>query len=226
MRTLRRREFFHSKKGVIEFSYLEDPKGLKEFLEELDETTWKYWYRFGKDPHSTYSNILLSIDKVLFTVGKLKKKIVSLAYLDKIDKDKRICRFGIVVHPAFRGLKIGTSHTKFILKVAKDLNLEKVLLSVDTKNEPAFKLYKKLGWKIVKFFEDNPTRCEMELNLKEEENSLFSFENRINYYLSTTHFKLSKLNWNFLHSYKPWAIDPVRPEWVDKILKKYPKVIK
>ena len=142
---------------------------MKEFLYELDNLTWKEWYRFGKDPETALSNILDS-ENVFFTVGKLENKIISLAYLDRIDLKKKNARLGIVVHPEFRGKGVGSAHIKYLLEMARKKNLEKVSLSVNSRNRPAFRLYKKFGWKVVKFFKDNPTRCEMVLNLREEIN--------------------------------------------------------
>jgi len=150
----------------VKFSCLTDKRKLKEFLNELDEETWRHWYRFGRDAETAYSNIL-STDNVLFTVGTLDDKIISLAYLDRFYPNKKHCRFGIVVHPSYRGRKIGTEHVKYILRIARELGVEKICLSVDTRNKAALKLYQKFGWKIVTFFPDNKTRCEMELVLKE-----------------------------------------------------------
>ncbi len=153
----------------IRFEILEEKERLKKFLEELDEETFKRWYRFGKEAKVALERILKEKSLIL-TVGKYEDKIISLAYLDKVDLRKRSSRFGIVVHPMFRNIGIATSHISFLLNLAREKKIEKIFLSVDTREKYVFELYKKFGWKVVKFFKDNPTRCEMVLNLREEIN--------------------------------------------------------
>ena len=146
------------------FEILEEKKELKEFLEELDEETFKKWYRFGREAKIALENILKE-KSIILTVGKYKNKIISLAYLDKVDLRKGSSRFGIVVHPKFRNLGIATSHISYLLRLAREKKIERISLSVDSKEKYVFELYKKFGWKVVEFFKDNPTRCEMVLSL-------------------------------------------------------------
>lgn len=56
----------------------------------------------------------------------------------------------IAIYPEYRGKGVGTLLLNFVEEVAKKDKIEKLSLDVETENSGAIKLYKRLGFKIVK----------------------------------------------------------------------------
>jgi ribosomal protein S18 acetylase RimI-like enzyme len=79
-----------------------------------------------------------------------------LPYLLKAQKTLGKIREGeyylsnIAVYPEFRGLGLGTKMLEEMENRAKMLNCKSIILDVEVENEKAIKLYKKLGYEIVK----------------------------------------------------------------------------
>lgn len=55
----------------------------------------------------------------------------------------------VCIDPAFRGKGIGTKLLQYAEEVAKQKNISKLSLNVETEKEPAIRLYKRLGYEIV-----------------------------------------------------------------------------
>lgn len=149
------------------FGPLASWSGFSEFFSSLDKETWDKWYHYGKTPLEARKGIEKEIGTTYFTRGYVRQhkniKIISFGYLNNITS--KTCRLGLVVSPEYRNQGIGLEHTKYLIEEAKKRKIESISLSVDTANTPAFKLWKRAGFRIVKHFEDNPKRVEMTLNL-------------------------------------------------------------
>jgi ribosomal protein S18 acetylase RimI-like enzyme len=55
----------------------------------------------------------------------------------------------VCIDPSFRGKGIGTKLFQYAEEVAKQKNIAKLSLNVETQKEPAIRLYKRLGYDIV-----------------------------------------------------------------------------
>ena len=84
-----------------------------------------------------------------------KKEDIGVIYIKDINRAKKEAWFGIYANPNSKSKGRGTMLSKFELYIAFELlGMSKVFLSVQTSNQAAIKLYKKLGFE-QDYMEDN-----------------------------------------------------------------------
>jgi len=85
-------------------------------------------------------------------VASIEGEIVAMGGLDLFPKSPRrrhAAHIGLAVHDKWQAKGVGTALMKALIEVADNwLNLSRLELTVFTDNEPAVKLYKKLGFVI------------------------------------------------------------------------------
>ena len=96
----------------------------------------------------------IDYDKVLTIVAAIEEKneqrIVGSASLsfDAREIFKHKAELGITVHDEYQNMGIGTAMLKHLLDIARMKKLRKILLLVDTDNDRAVHIYKKVGFEI------------------------------------------------------------------------------
>jgi L-phenylalanine/L-methionine N-acetyltransferase len=89
-------------------------------------------------------------DERYMLVACIEGEIVAMGGLDLFPKSPRrrhAAHIGLAVHDKWQAKGVGTALMKALIDVADNwLNLSRLELSVFTDNEPALKLYKKLGF--------------------------------------------------------------------------------
>ena len=88
-------------------------------------------------------------DVRLLLITKKNKNMVGYAFASKIPGTK-IGYFGIVIGDKFQGQGLGGSFTDYLLNYSGSIGLKEILLNVYKINRNAIKVYKKIGFKIVK----------------------------------------------------------------------------
>lgn len=78
------------------------------------------------------------------------------------DHERGDSEFVIFVHQDFRSKGVGNELTKLVIERAKEVGLDVVWLTVDTRNYKATRLYQKHGFQ---FIERDATECFMKLTL-------------------------------------------------------------
>lgn len=119
-------------------------KEIKEFFKAIKGDRYFHPFPFTDE----------TIDKIL----NAKKDVYRFIYCDKIigmfmlrgwDEGYEIPSFGMIVHPNYRGLGLGTFMLKWAIKICKD-KCSKIRLTVDKENKVAIYMYKREGFKFNK----------------------------------------------------------------------------
>jgi putative acetyltransferase len=138
------------------------------FRPEQSEDTEMLWKMFSTLSEKSVSNMVApftrerierwtsSIDynKVLAIVAVIEEKneqrIVGSASLGFNEQEvfKHKAELGIAVHDDYQNMGIGSAMLKHLLDIARMKKLTKVFLLVDTGNERAIHIYKKVGFEI------------------------------------------------------------------------------
>ncbi|UMX47759.1 MAG: GNAT family N-acetyltransferase [Candidatus Nealsonbacteria bacterium DGGOD1a] len=89
----------------------------------------------------------------VFLVAETEKKIIGVSSIDRMNgKQGHIGLFGISIAREWRGIGLGTFLIAEIFEMAKnglDPSIKMITLDVIAKNEPAIRLYRKMGFKKV-----------------------------------------------------------------------------
>ncbi|WP_172372741.1 GNAT family N-acetyltransferase [Sporosarcina jiandibaonis] len=135
-----------------------EPLEIKEGLCEL--------FRRSDNPHSYLYTYIAEIDgdvagtMVLYS-GKiapqldrnlskwLSEKGAEVSEIDPESLSDELYINTICVNPGFRGKGIGSQLLRFAEEVAKETNISKVSLNVETEKDAAIRLYKRSGYEIV-----------------------------------------------------------------------------
>jgi ribosomal-protein-alanine N-acetyltransferase len=86
----------------------------------------------------------------LYYVMTRNSGIIGYGMLRGWDQGHEIPSLGILIHPEFRGIGLGGLFTKFLHVAAALRGAKEVFLHVDERNEVAIKLYRSLGYRIVR----------------------------------------------------------------------------
>ena len=123
------------------------------FVHELDnnETVIHYWF---EEPYEAFVELCQLYDKHIQNQNERRfivehnGEMVGLVEIVEIDYIHRRAEFQIIIAPNHQRKGYATEATKLAMNYAFNvLNLYKLYLIVDCKNEPALKIYKKLGFK-------------------------------------------------------------------------------
>jgi RimJ/RimL family protein N-acetyltransferase len=99
-----------------------------------------------------------------FSIISLNSNFIGLIQLTNINKN--IGEFHIVLNGKYWNKKIGYYSTKIFLQIVKIYNIaNKIFLEVRKNNIPAIKLYKNIGFKIIKLNKNNSPNFFMEMKL-------------------------------------------------------------
>lgn len=109
-----------------------------------------------------YENLLKDKTQLVFAIYANGVYVGNVG-LKGIDKENNKAEYYIFIgESSYRGKGVGLESTKKLLNfIRKSLNLNKVYLHVDSKNLPAIKLYKKIGFK-----REGILLCELFINKK------------------------------------------------------------
>ena len=123
----------------IEKMTISDLEEIKDVLEKDFDDFWKV---------NTLKEELLSNYSYFITI-KLDKtnEIIGFAGFKKTLDTADI--MNIVVRKDFRNKKIGKKILSTLIKKAKEQNIKKIFLEVNSKNLPALKLYENIGFKKI-----------------------------------------------------------------------------
>jgi len=143
------------------------PKLLKKDAMKLDVLLQLDLYnRFFKKDTDKYSNVIKYFKKEAKNMPwdnwecyGIKNKI--LLTVDKRKKDGATHIMDFFVSPKYRGKGLGTSFLKAIQE-----KYDKLYLNVFARNKEAIKLYKKLGFKIEKEYDEKGEPCYLMNNYK------------------------------------------------------------
>jgi len=99
-----------------------------------------------------YKDYLKAKDNLMFIIYSLKQEQIGCLSLYDIDSKKKKAQLGrLIIQENYRRKGHAEKAISLVKKYAfEELNLEQLFLSVFEKNNPAFTLYKKLGFQIVK----------------------------------------------------------------------------
>ncbi len=140
-------------------------KANKKDLEQIvfiEKVSFNDYDRFSKRVFKYF------LQKNRIWIVSIDNKIVGYFILICYKKSIRI--YSIAILPEFRNKGIGEYILKFIIKLAKFLKKEKILLEVRISNRSK-NLYQREGFKVIKLLKDyyeNEDGYKMELNLKDK----------------------------------------------------------
>ena len=136
--------------------------------------------------------------KLEFSVGAFENNQLIAFILhgyDIIDNLKTVYNAGTGVIPAKRGNKLTSKLYEYVLPILYKNNINKILLEVITTNETAIKIYKNIGFKIIREF-----NC---------------FKGSLNLTNTNSEYEISKLeeyDWQKLNSF--WDL---KPSWQNSV---------
>ena len=84
-------------------------------------------------------------------VAEHEQQLIAYLTLEKSidDAASHVCSMGILIHPTYRNLGLGTHLVRLAIEQAKKLQYEKMILSVFHNNPLAIGVYHRLGFQIV-----------------------------------------------------------------------------
>jgi len=138
------------------------------FRPKLSSDTEMFWEMFSTLSEKSASNLLppftreriegwttnIDYDEVLTIVAVIMKnnqqRIIGSASLkfDPNEHSKHKAELGITVHDDYQNLGIGTALVRHLLNIAKKKKLRKIWLQVNTNNNSAIRIYRKVGFQI------------------------------------------------------------------------------
>ncbi|MNM62972.1 ribosomal-protein-alanine N-acetyltransferase [compost metagenome] len=125
-------------------------EAIDEDLEELVEISKR---SFGESEEEAKGYIMKSLkadNRIQYKVT-YKKECIGLAGVYIEETEATIFGFGIL--PEYRGIGLGKQVLKLILIELRHKNVDEILIDVDSNNEVAFELYKKMGFDIEVAFD-------------------------------------------------------------------------
>jgi RimJ/RimL family protein N-acetyltransferase len=123
----------------------EDVDQLYELLNELPDKAKSFFHphKFDKE---TINDICVNTRDHYFVLI-IYNKIIGYSFLRLFGY--KIPSFGCCIHHEYWGKGYGETITKKTIEMAKKIGYPKVILKVYKKNNAAFNLYKKIGFKVI-----------------------------------------------------------------------------
>lgn len=118
-------------------------KGYRQLFKAIRGDKFFHPFPFIKE---TIDKILYARDDLYFLVYE-QKKVVGFFMLRGWDEGFDIPSFGMVVHPKYRGLGIGTKMLNSAIDACIKRGVKKIRLTIDKENIVARNIYKKAGFK-------------------------------------------------------------------------------
>ncbi|ERK28459.1 GNAT family N-acetyltransferase [Clostridium intestinale] len=137
----------------IESTEHSDIKILEAIDEDLEELVEISKRSFGESEEEAKGYIMKSLkadNRIQYKVI-YKKECIGLAGVYIEETEATIFGFGIL--PEYRGSGLGKQVLKLILIELRHKNVDEILIDVDSNNEVAFELYKKMGFDIEVAFD-------------------------------------------------------------------------
>jgi ribosomal-protein-alanine N-acetyltransferase len=132
-------------------------KQFEKMLLELSQKTLDNFTYFGKITKKNVKEIVLSElkdkDKNRFFIY-LENELIAYGFLAKFSRKTKthVCTYGIVIGDKWQGMGFGQQICKHMINVAWKKKFEKIWLTTYYDNKSAFKIYKKLGFKVEGIF--------------------------------------------------------------------------
>ena len=114
-------------------------------IKEYNEKYFNYVNVLGREISSNYILNLSSVSKCF--VYEEDEEIVGFILIDLFDDRAEV--IDIAVSLLYRNKKIGDKLLKHIIEICKNKGCENITLEVKVNNQPAIKLYKNNGFKIL-----------------------------------------------------------------------------
>ena len=114
-------------------------------IKEYSEKYFNYVNVLGREISSNYILNLSSVSKCF--VYEEDEEIVGFILIDLFDDRAEV--IDIAVSLLYRNKKIGDKLLKHIIEICKNKGCENITLEVKVNNQPAIKLYKNNGFKIL-----------------------------------------------------------------------------
>jgi len=126
-------------------------KDAKAITDVVNSVASEKRYIFVEKSREDWDNAIIEMkqkERGLLLVAQVKEKVVGMGHLakGKWEKNRHVGFLGMVLLKKFREVGIGTAMTDYMLRWARQEQLEKISLRVFSTNERAIGLYQKFGF--------------------------------------------------------------------------------
>jgi len=134
-----------------------EKKEFEKMLLELSKKTLDDFTYFEKITKKNVKEIVLSElndkNKNRFFIY-LENELIAYSFLSKFTRKTKthVCTYGIVIADKWQGMGFGQQVCKHMIDIAWEKKFEKIWLTTYYDNKAAFKIYKKLGFKVEGIF--------------------------------------------------------------------------